>query len=333
MRRTTSAESVFDALRLPALRRAFRLQVRTVRWFHRQARAVAGTACPVAVLPASALRGERNVFSTLFLAVTAQMLGQSRYLPLYAVVNQGMRAWVTACDNLLDDEYREVIPFARAVGDRTRSVLTLLIADRVVAEYITRWHDRDTLVAALRVSLAALVPSALQESEEEARPVPLLTPDRILDDVHVRKTGDLFLAPLALPLNLEPPPPGRAAWARQALKPFGLACQILDDIKDLPEDLRDGRHNLLASLEVRRGRAPEALRRRVRGGRPAWNSWERFPAACAEAWGLALERFAQAFEAWTALGLRLGVDERAGVVSLMARLLGVPVLADLSRHR
>ena len=116
-------------------RRAYDLQARTQRVFHRLASRVGGQACPLAPLGRAQVQIERNFFSTLFLVVTGQMVGDSPYLPLYAMVNQAMRAWVTACDNLLDDEYKEVLPFAiQGQGGRVRSVLTLLIADRVLSE-------------------------------------------------------------------------------------------------------------------------------------------------------------------------------------------------------
>ncbi|MEI6972887.1 MAG: hypothetical protein WCL44_15385 [bacterium] len=82
---------------------AFALQVWAQSTFHGIARRVAGES--VAAQPAQAcLTMERNFFSTFFLAVTRQAVGPTRYMPLYAMVNQAMRAWVTACDNILDDE-------------------------------------------------------------------------------------------------------------------------------------------------------------------------------------------------------------------------------------
>jgi len=84
------------------------------------------------------------------------------------MVNQSMRAWVTACDNILDDEYEEAFPFDFAGGGtRMRSVLTLLLADRVVTEFISRrlsaWRANGDLAANVgRISLRALAPSAAE---------------------------------------------------------------------------------------------------------------------------------------------------------------------------
>ncbi len=308
---------------------AFALQVWAQSTFHGIARRVAGES--VAAQPAQAcLTMERNFFSTFFLAVTRQAVGPTRYMPLYAMVNQAMRAWVTACDNILDDEYKEIFPFTFAgSGQRMRSVLTLLIADRVVAEYVLDAFDEAGLLGRVgRVSLAALMSSAIQESQEELRPVPILPPERILGDIHQRKTGDLFLAPLAMPDALEPLAGPTRQAAQAALCQFGLACQVLDDAKDMPADLQAGRHNLLVSLlAAAPGRAnlgPEDLRAEPSS---EWTAWDRFPETFEEAWHLAAERFADSFDALAALGIALSPAQRDGVVRLMARLLGIPARA------
>ncbi|MCY2928783.1 MAG: hypothetical protein NTV86_04680 [Planctomycetota bacterium] len=308
---------------------AFALQVWAQKTFHELARRVAGDSLSPRPAPAC-LTMERNFFSTFFLAVTRQAVGPGSYMPLYAMVNQAMRAWVTACDNILDDEYKEVFPFTFAnSGQRMRSVLTLLIADRVVNEYVLEaFADGALLNRVGRVSLAALMSSAIQESQEELRPVAVLPPDRILADIHQRKTGDLFLAPLALPESLQPAPTGTLQAARTALCQFGLACQILDDAKDMPADLQAGRHNLLASLLAAAPGSACADVHDLRREKPGeWNAWERFPEVFEEAWQLAQERFAQSFDALAVLGIALTPGQREGVIRLMARLLGLPARA------
>jgi hypothetical protein len=309
--------------------RAYSLQVQTQRLFHRMAGFIGGQAYPMAPLSDPQTRIERNFFSTLFLVVIDRMAEGSPHLPLYAMVNQAMRVWVTSCDNILDDEYKEVLPFAfPGQGGRMRSVLGLLIADRVLTEYIADHHaDQEILRKAGRVSLAALASSALQECEEEARPVPVLSSQTILAEVHQRKTGDLFRAPLALPEALEAIPAGRIQAAHLAAEQFGLACQVLDDIKDVAIDVRSGRHNLLVSLAFETGALAEPTLAELRLDSAAWEAWDRFPGLAAAAWGLAEERFVRSFQALEELGIGLSGDERAGIVSLMGRLLGVPRLS------
>jgi hypothetical protein len=147
---------------------------------------IVGEACGLRPVPTDSRQIERNFFSTFFLVVTELLTGRSPLLPLYAMVNQGMRAWVTACDNLLDDEYKEIFPFDLPPGrGRTQSVLTLLIADRVLTEFMLDRFDQPELMRTVgRISPRALVPSALQECEEEsAYAGAILPPPQILGDV------------------------------------------------------------------------------------------------------------------------------------------------------
>ncbi len=316
-------------------RRALTLQVEAAAEFHRLARELAGDALPVGPLPSESLAPGRNVFSTLFLAVTEALVGRSPHLALYAMVNQSMRAWVTACDNLLDDEYKPVLPFAfHASGGRMRSVLTVMLADRVLAEFVRARFAADGAAGRVgRLTLAALASSALEECEEESAGRGPLPPARVLDNVHERKTGDLFVAPLALPIELDRPDPPRAETARAALRRFGLACQILDDVMDMPDDLARGRQNLLASLAHFGG---DALRRRLDDARAApagWTAAERFLDLVERAWSLARERFDASFDALAQIGIDLSAAERDALVRLVASLLGVDVPADAPLRR
>jgi len=311
----------------PRFRRAFELQVATQREFYERAGRIVSDACPMGPPPGELQSIERNFFSTFFLVATELLVGRSENLPLYAMVNQGMRAWVTACDNLLDDEYKEIFPFdLPGCGTRTRSVLTLLIADRVVTEFALDRYAAALVEQVGRISLRALLPSAIQEGGEEVRPVVILPPEEILREVHQLKTGDLFAAPLALPRSLETPGPGRVRACLAAVESFGLACQVLDDVKDMPDDVRSGRHNLLVSLIAHGVEAGTDWLDRLRAEPEAdWAAWERFPDAAAEAGRLAVERFGASFRALAELGLELSGPEQDALVGCMCGLLRVPV--------
>lgn len=317
----------------PRFLRAFELQVATQREFYERAAAVVGDACPMGQVQADLRSIDRNFFSTFFLVATELLVGRSEHLPLYAMVNQGMRAWVTACDNLLDDEYKEIFPFDLPnCGERTRSVLTLLIADRIVTEFAMECcGDVEVVEKVGRISLRALLPSALQEGEEEHRPVAVLPPEEILRDVHQLKTGDLFTAPLALPRCLEEPAPARVKACLAAVESFGLGCQVLDDVKDLPDDVRSGRHNLLVSLITRDHEETNWLDRLRAEPDADWAAWERFPDVAAEAGRLAVERFRASFQALAELGLELPGVEQGALVGCMCELLRVPsgLVADV----
>ncbi len=306
----------------------FRLQTEALRQFHQLAAEIGGSECPVGPMPSEFLQVRRNVFSTFFLGCTRCLVGGDRFLPLYAMVNQCMRAWVTACDNLLDDENKQVLNFAFAgQGARTRAVLTLMLADRVLDRFILdRYGDADLVRRAGVRSLAALVPSALQECEEEVRPVAVLPSAEVLASVHHRKTGRLFAAPLALPIELEHPAAERAAAAVAGVTAFGMACQILDDAKDMAQDIAQGRHNLLVSLVSEDTGSTgwvEAVRREPGG---TWESWDRYPRAARQALALARGRFADAFTALERIGITATPGQRRAVVATIHSLLGVPEL-------
>ena len=309
---------------VPQLASAFQLQLETLDKFYGLARTIGGNACPIEPLAKNLLDLEHNFFSMLFLAVTRAIVADSTHMPLYGMVNQGMRAWVTACDNLLDDEYKAIFRFeAAGDGNRMRSVLTLLLADRVIFEYICKEYGDCDLVARVgRISLAALMPSAIQESKEELRPVQVLSPEELLHTVHQQKTADLFTATLAVPATLEHIESARLDAAKQAVANFGLACQILDDLKDMQVDIIEGRHNYLVST-ISAEQGTGWLTEQRNGPIDSWDSWERFPANVAAARLVAQGLFTQAFEDFAAIGLDLSTQLQDGIVELMYLILQV----------
>ncbi|HOD49910.1 MAG TPA: class 1 isoprenoid biosynthesis enzyme [Candidatus Hydrogenedentes bacterium] len=247
-----------DALRTlagcPVWAESLEIQQETVRAFHRRCASILGGSCGLRPLEERLLLPERNLFSTLFIAAAKSLGLSDAKVRFYAMVNQCIRALVTGCDNLLDDEYKEVIPFdLPGDGTRFRSVLMVMTADRVLSELAAKMmHEgRFSLAQAnrlMRTAVRVLMPSGLEEHEEEsgaARTVP--TPEAICDDVHYRKTGLLFEAPLSLIEEMGDAYAGQTRCAREALSGLGLACQALDDIKDIARDLQRGQHNAVVS--------------------------------------------------------------------------------------
>ena len=292
--------------------------------FHRRAAAVTGQTCRVRRPGAASLDRQRNLFSTLFLIVMrAAGLPEPR-LPFYGLINQCMRAWVTACDNLLDDERKVTIPFDLPEGGyRFRSVMEVMTADRVLADLLAGEVAAARLTEAQALALShetlrILMPSGLQEHEEESGARMLLPPERLLEIVHVPKTGLLFEAPVALPERLGEVDPDRAAVARAGLRAFGLACQILDDVVDLQDDLRDRHHNYVLSLAAEMAGCAGAARADVD---PVGLPLERaLPAAARRA----AELFSQARTAWAGLGLRCPDEQWAMLLGAIAMQLRVP---------
>lgn len=311
----------------PPFASAYRLQAQTLSAFYGRASDVLGDSCRLKAADDLASSPRRNFFSTLFLAATEALVGPSDRLPLYAMVNQGMRAWVTACDNLLDNEYKEVFAFdLPGRGWRMKSVLTLLLADRVICGYVADvYHDCRLLELVQSVSLRSLMSSALQEHEEEDLDGPTMTVEQIMRDIHRRKTGDLFEAPLALPLAIESVAPDRAAAARCGLHTFGLACQVIDDLADAQADLARGRPNVLvASICRQEAMDWQSLKRLAPPDGPPDALARRYPGAVSEIQALSWSHFSTSFEALSAIGLPCPKPARQGIVDTMFAMLGVP---------
>jgi hypothetical protein len=197
---------------------------------------------------------ESNLFSMLFLYSYLQAgMGRSRRV-FYVAVNQCLRGMVTGCDNLLDDEYKKTLDTdLPEEGIRFRSVLDIMVSDRVLFDLLIDAHQRgelsgDQVRSASAVSLHGLLDSGVQEAGEETGIRDRLAPDEVLRVVHHFKTGLLFQCPWTLPVVLEEIDPETVNRTNRALYQLGMGCQILDDMVDLASDLRKGRHNFAASL-------------------------------------------------------------------------------------
>jgi len=197
---------------------------------------------------------EKNFFSTLFLYSYCRCRIGKRHRIFYSSVNQCLRAMVTGCDNLLDDEYKMTLNTDLPEnGIRFRSVLDIMVADRVLFELLLDFcHreglDRDLVARACEISLKALVRSGAQEASEEGGVNVRPTPEKVLSDVHHFKTGLLFQCVWAVPETLEKSIGEDVETVKRALYEIGMGCQILDDIVDLVYDARARRHNYVASL-------------------------------------------------------------------------------------
>jgi len=206
---------------------------------------------------------ERNFFSTLFLySYHRAGIPQPRRV-LYAAINQCLRGMVTGCDNLLDDEYKPTLATDLPVtGIRFRSVLDIMISDRVLFEILLREFREDPRDAALIsaascASLRTLARSGTQEASEEGGVGEILDPQTILHSIHPQKTGLLFQSPWAVPELME-----RnlcetdLSSIKDALCRIGMGCQIMDDMVDLATDIQGRRHNYILSL-IHHGTDPQ----------------------------------------------------------------------------
>ncbi len=205
--------------------------------------------------PADYYSLERNFFSAIFLYSYHQAgIPESRRI-FYAAINQCLRGMVTGCDNILDDEYKQTLHTdLPAKGRKFRSVLDIMASDRILFEILlTKYRENDlsyeNLISASRTSLSSLTRSGAQEASEEGGIDKMLKPEEVLKLIHHYKTGLLFQCPWALPVLIEKNlAGGTATHLMKALYQIGMGCQVMDDMVDLSLDLKEGRHNYVASL-------------------------------------------------------------------------------------
>ncbi len=317
---------------------AYEIQRDTVIRFHQECADVLGDACALEPLPDDALSMRRNLFSTLFTMSNATLGLDDEELRFYAVVNQCLRALVTGCDNILDDEYKEVIGFSMpGKGIRFRSVLTIMTADAVLARLIAGRvaAGKLELEKAMRLSeavLAVLIPSGIEEHEEESELGALVpTVEDMLERIHFLKTGMLFQAPLRIVEHMDDANAQDTEELAGSLSRFGIGCQILDDMKDVAEDLMDGRYNLVLSeaYHGKNTKEREAVSVALQGkniskemAQDAASSLKRARRACT---GHALEYFLKAHKGFLRSVPSFGLRE--------ARALGMLVQASIMKER
>jgi hypothetical protein len=195
----------------------------------------------------------KNFFSILFLAVYRAMgIHEERRL-LYGVINHAIRGIVTAADNILDDEYKEMLPLRFAAGaSRFKSIMHLLLFDRILYQVVDDAVEKRIISAEdrpriLQTILDALVPIGEEEATEEGGVDRILTPAEIIEQIHRHKGGNLLRLAFVAPLLVESGRHERVELADRGVYRIGLALQVIDDLTDFHEDLRDRHHNYLAS--------------------------------------------------------------------------------------
>lgn len=197
---------------------------------------------------------EKNFFSTLFLySYHRAGIAKPRRI-VYTAINQCLRGMVTGCDNILDDEYKKTLETDLPdYATRFRSVLDIMVSDRVLFEILLNGFQDDEysiqdVLAASVASLHALTQSGAQEATEEIGIIKILQPEQILKTIHHYKTGLLFQCPWAVPLIIEDFQKETVSLLMEALYQIGIGCQIMDDMVDLPSDVRNKHHNYVASI-------------------------------------------------------------------------------------
>lgn len=197
---------------------------------------------------------EKNFFSALFLYSYHRANIPKHRRIFYSAINQCIRGLVTGCDNILDDEYKKTLETdLPEKGIRFRSVLDILVSDRVLLEILINGYQENgyniqKVLEASIATLRALTQSGAQEASEEGGIHKILQPVQVLQLIHHYKTGLLFQCPWAVPSIIESYEKESVELLLDALYQIGMGCQIMDDMVDLSMDIRKRRHNYVASL-------------------------------------------------------------------------------------
>lgn len=206
---------------------------------------------------------QKNFFSSLFLSIYAALNIPPQRRHFYGQINHCIRGLVTACDNLLDDEYKELLPFnLPEPAIRFKSVMHLLCLDRIL-EKIARQGVADGLLAACALEplldkiFQAMVPIGAEEALEEGGITEILTPRAVLDSVHMYKGGKLLCLAFTAPLFLERERLATLTLAETGIYRIGMALQVIDDLTDFREDIQNQNHNYLVSMVYHQGAAAE----------------------------------------------------------------------------
>ncbi|MDD5758869.1 MAG: class 1 isoprenoid biosynthesis enzyme [Desulfobulbaceae bacterium] len=197
---------------------------------------------------------QKNFFSSLFLSIYTALGIPSQRRQLYGQINHCIRGLVTACDNLLDDEYKELLPFNfPEPAIRFKSVMHLLCLDRIL-EKIARQAVLDDLISQndleplLDTIFQAMVPIGAEEAMEEGGITEILSPKAVLDSVHMYKGGKLLCLAFTAPLLLESKQTELLRLAETGIYQIGMALQVIDDLTDFYEDIQNQNHNYLLSM-------------------------------------------------------------------------------------
>ncbi len=206
---------------------------------------------------------QKNFFSSLFLSIYGALgIPPARRL-FYGQINHCIRGLVTATDNLLDDEYKELLPVNfPEPAIRFKSVMHLLCFDRIL-EQVCRQAVSDGVLAPtlleplLDAVFRAMVPIGAEEAMEEGGVTDILTPTAVLDSVHMYKGGKLLCLAFTAPLLLETEREETLRLAETGIYRIGMALQVIDDLTDFHEDISHRNHNFLTSSVYHEGGVEE----------------------------------------------------------------------------
>ncbi|OQX15580.1 MAG: hypothetical protein BWK76_12915 [Desulfobulbaceae bacterium A2] len=277
---------------------------------------------------------QKNFFSSLFLSIYQTLDITPDRRSFYGVINHCLRGIVTGADNLLDAEYKEMLPLDFAPGAiRFKSVMHILLFDRILCREVRRAADEGIIEVTQMESLHkalldALVPIGAEEASEEGGVDVILSPAEICSSVHMFKGGKLLCLAFVAPLHLEAN--RRLRIAEAGVYSIGMALQLIDDLTDLFDDIRDRRHNYLASVIQHEGLVEERgqLERLREGAAPVGQVETMFPNSVRVVMARAIGEAASGFDRLSEAGHWIEREQAMQLIRFLFRLRGVKRLLD-----
>jgi len=218
---------------------------------------------PLGLQPNLLRYAQRNIFSILFLAIYRAIGIPAERRLLYGVINHAVRGIVTGTDSLLDDEYKELLPLRFPdQATRFKSVMHILLFDRFLFRILEEAEQAGLLPETVRQLVQqkifrAMVPIGGEEAGEEGGVREILSPAAILATIHRYKGGNLLRLAFVAPRLVEADLFGPLETADSGIYRIGMALQVIDDLTDLFDDIRDRRHNYLLSTVFYEGSGAE----------------------------------------------------------------------------
>jgi hypothetical protein len=204
-------------------------------------------------VPGTLSYAQKNIFSILFLSIYRSIGIPEERRIFYGMVNHAVRGLVTAADNILDDEYKEMLPLRfPESATRFKSVMHILLFDRFLARIIEEAAEKGFFPPEERDALQkrvfdAMIPIGAEEASEEGGVGEIIPPSEILSSVHMYKGGNLLRLAFVAPRLVERALAGPLEQADHGTYRIGMALQVIDDLTDFYCDIHDRRHNYLVS--------------------------------------------------------------------------------------
>lgn len=269
---------------------------------------------------------QRNFFSTLFLSIFDAIGISTERQHKYGMILHGVRGVVTATDNILDGEHKGSVRIELGGAKILPNILLILLETGLLHQVLHELSDDPKVVAQTwQALMRALFALGAEESGEEGCVEEVLTPERLLDEVHRFRGGGLLCLAFVAPELNEPGLNGSVRAAKAAVNQIGLALQVLDDITDFDEDLAALNHNMLRSWIVHRrpdGHGTDAELRALSADERRLPEVQ-FPVATREVMSLAIEMAVDGFARLSELGHAVDRESGLQLIAAMFKLRGL----------